>query len=227
MSRREQENEVEMSEPPPSLQNMYRLLQELAFKVNKVEKENTILKQRLQQRCKVNVLEWLNKQPTEIQPKITFEDWVEQELLSNVHAHLSTVYSNNLIMGVVDLWKEAIGAGLTVPIKLFDNRPSSIYLYTTNESGVHTWIQATPAILDKQIKRIFRQFVAKFKTNWYDKHVNKIHVDEEYTNMYIKYYQKILGESKYTTDETCQKIRHQLYLLIKQKVNNVIDINFS
>jgi hypothetical protein len=46
-------------------------------------------------------------------------------------------------------------------------------------------------------------------------------------NMYINYYQKILGESKNTTDEMCQKIRHQIYLLIKQKVNNIIDINFS
>jgi hypothetical protein len=227
MSQREQENEVEMSETPPSLQNMYRLLQELSFKVNKLEKENTILKQKFQQRCKVNVLDWLNNQPNEIQPTITFENWVEQCLLSNVHAHLCTVYSNNLIMGVISLWKEAVGSGLTVPIKLFDNRPSSIYLYTANEYNVSSWIQTTPAILDKQLKRIFRQFIAEFKTHWYDKHVNKIHVNEEYMNMYINYYQKILGESKNTTDEMCQKIRHQIYLLIKQKVNNIIDINFS
>jgi hypothetical protein len=227
MSQREQENEVEICEPPPSLQTMYRLLQELSFKVNKLEKENTMLKQRFQQRCKVNVLDWLNKQPIEFQPKITFNDWVEQELIANVHVHLSTVYSNNLIKGVIDLWKEAFKTGLNVPIKLFDNRPSSIYLYTTNENNVSSWTQTTPAILDKHMKRIFYQFIADFKTHWYEKHMNKIHVNEEYMNKYINYYQKILGESKITTDEMCQKIRHQIYLLIKQKVNNIIDINFS
>jgi len=226
-SRQEQENEIDLSEPPPSLHSMYRLVQELAFKVDKVEQENTILKQRLQQRRKVNVLEWLNKQPGEIQPKMGFMDWVEQHLLSNVHAHLSTVYSDNLIEGVVKLWKAAFDVGLTVPIKLFDNRPSSIYLYTENEAGDHTWSHTTPDVLDKQLKRIFRRFIADFKTHWYLKHVDKINEDESYTNMYVNYYQKVLGGSKNTTNESCQKIRHQLYLLIKQNVNNVIDINFG
>ena len=224
MSIKEKEHEADMEETIPSLPNLFRLVQELSYKIDKIEKENVVLRQRLQQRRKINILEWLNNRPKEIQPKILFNDLINTYILSNVYKHLEAVYSNNLIIGVINLWKDVFNSEVVIPLKVFDNRPNMFYIYESDETGKTEWIKISTDQIDTQLKHIYKQFIVEFKTHWYNKHVDKINVDEDYTNKYVNYYQKILGGYKNTTEETCKKIRYQIYLLINQSVTKAIDL---
>ena len=62
------EQEMDSVEVLPDMQSLFKLVQELAHKVNRIEKENNQLKQKLSKRNKINVLEWLNKLPIDKTP---------------------------------------------------------------------------------------------------------------------------------------------------------------
>ena len=81
--------------------------------------------------------------------------------------------------------------------------------------------------MDNQLKRICKQFLIDFKNNWYDKHEDKINTDEKLTNLYVKYYQRIFGGSRITTEVICQRVRQQLYKSIKQCVSHAIYIDYT
>jgi hypothetical protein len=74
---------------------------------------------------------------------------------------------------------------------------------------------------------VCKQFVVDFKNYWYDKNEDKINEDEKWTNMYVDYYQKILGGSRITTDGICQKVRQQLYVIMKEAFTHAVEIDFS
>lgn len=222
------EYEAESIELPPDTYSLYQLVKELAVRVTKVEKENAQLKQQLSRRNKVNVLDYLNKLPKEHRPEQSFTYWFENNVLPAVHLQLEDVYSNGLISGIVSTWKSALScSGKILPIKAFDNRVNTFYVYEEEDNGVFTWSILTAALFDKHLRRVCKQFIVDFKQHWFDKNEEKINEDEKWTNMYVDYYQKILGGSRNTTEGICQKVRHQLYTHIKVAFIPSIEVNFS
>jgi len=225
---RQHEHEMESCEAPPNMYVLYQLVKELAVRVSKVENENIQLKQQLAKRNKVNILDWLNKMPTEKQPTQVYIQWLRDVVLKNVYLQLEHVYSNDLISGMVSIWMFALSkTDGNAPIKAFENRPNTFYIYETSENGEYNWSMLTTAILDKHLKHVCKQFVIDFKTHWYDTHAEQIKEDEKWTNMYVDYHQKILGGTRYTTDGICQKVRQQLYIAMKVPLAQTIDIDFT
>lgn len=225
---RQQEQELDSVELIPDTHSMFKLVQELAFRVKKLEKDNIQLKQQLSKRSKINIIDWLNNLPKEKQPLKPYSGWVQNNVLQNVNLHLNCVYTNDLIAGIISTLKLSINNYQDiVPIKAFENRSNIFYKYDSDENGNHCWTLLTPEELDIQLKTICKQFLVDFKYYWYDKNEVKIQDDEKWTDMYVKYYQKILGGSKITTDGICQKVRNQLYTCIKESCSQIIELDFS
>lgn len=222
------EQELDSVELIPDAQSMFKLVQELALRVARIERENTQLKQQLSKRSKINIIEWLNKLPSETRPTITFTEWITDTVLQNVYLQLNSVYTNDLITGIVSSWKLSTDNHQgDVPVKAFENRSNIFYKYDKDENGNQCWMLLTTEYLDKQLKRICKQFVIDFKNHWHDKHVDKIQNNEIWTNMYVDYYQRILGGSRITTDAICQKVRLQLYKYMKQNFPQVVELDFE
>jgi hypothetical protein len=222
------EQEFDSVEVLPDMQSMFKFVQELAHKVNRIEKENNQLKQKLSKRNKINVLDWLNKLPIDKTPNKSFTDWINDVVLKNVYLHLDNVYTNDLITGIMSTWHLSIDASTeNIPLKAFDNRINIFYKYDIGPTGDYCWMILTNDDMDNQLKKICKQFRIDFKNHWYDKHEDKINTDEKWTNMYVKYYQRILGGSRITTEVICQRIRQQLYKSMKQGVSHAIEIDYT
>ena len=222
------EQEFDSVEVLPDMQSMFKLVQELAYKVNRIEKENNQLKQKLSKRNKINVLDWLNKLPIDKIPNKSFTDWINDVVLKNVYLHLDSVYTNDLITGIMSTWHLSIDeSNENIPLKAFDNRINIFYKYDIGPTGDYCWMILTNDDMDNQLKKICKQFRIDFKNHWYDKHEDKINTDEKWTNMYVKYYQRILGGSRITTEVICQRIRQQLYKSMKQGVSHAIEIDYT
>jgi hypothetical protein len=224
----EYEDEMDSVEIIPDMQSMFKLVQELACKVNRIEKENNQLKQKLSKRNKINVLDWLNKLPIDKIPNKSFTDWIKDVVLTNVYLHLDNVYTNDLITGIMSTWHFSIDeSNENIPLKAFDNRINIFYKYDIDPNGKNCWMILTNEEMDNQLKKICKQFLIDFKNHWYDKHEDKINTDEKWTNMYVKYHQRILGGSRITTEVICQRVRQQLYKSIKQGVSHAIEIDYT
>ena len=222
------EQEMDSVEVLPDMQSMFKIVQELACKVNRIEKENNQLKQKLSKRNKINVLDWLNKLPIDKTPNKSFIDWINNVVLKNVYLHLESVYTNDLITGIMSTCKLSIDESTdNIPLKAFDNRTNIFYKYDIGSNGDYCWMILTNEDMDNQLKRICKQFLIDFKNHWYDKHEDKINTDEKWTNLYVKYYQRILGGSRITTEVICQRVRQQLYKSMKQGVSHGIEIDYT
>jgi hypothetical protein len=225
---RHHEYEAETMETPPDINSLYNLVKELAFRVTKLEKENVQLKLQLSKRCKVNIIDWLNKLHTDKQPKQLFSQWVSDSVLPNVHSQLDCVYSNDLVSGIVSTWMFALSQlHSEAPIKAFETRTNTFYVYEPNDEGIPKWVVLTAVTFDIFLRRICKQFVVDFKTHWFDKNEAKITDDEHWANLYVDYYQKILGGSKITTEGIYQKVRQQLYATLKKSITQTVEVDFS
>lgn len=227
-SMQDYEQEMDAVDVIPDMQSMFKLVQELACRVNRIEKENTQLKQKLSKRNKINVLVWLNELPVDKTPNKSFTDWVNDVVLKNVYLQLDNVYTNDLITGIMSTWQLSIDESTeNLPLNAFDNRINIFYKYDVGPTGNRCWMILTNEEMDNQIKKICKQFLIDFKNYWYDKHADKINTDEQWTNLYVKYYQRILGGSRITTDAICQRVRQQLYKSMKQGVSHAIEIDYT
>jgi hypothetical protein len=166
--------------------------------MDKLEKENSKLRQYSKKR--INIVDWLNDSKT--QPDICFDEWITTNVLTLVSKCLDTVYNNNLLEGLKHLFTTILENKIDIlPIRCFDNKPNTFYIYETIENQ-SKWSIITTKEFDRQLNKIGNQFILEFKNNWYLLHREKIETDENYKDMYINYYQKILGGDDKITPPT-------------------------
>lgn len=216
-------NEVECQEEIPSIEKIYCLVKDLTVKVIKLENENKKLKQIVLKKQKINILDSLNKMNIVNQPEIVYNEWLEEVVLSHVKKNLDSVFKENLIVGLVNTWKNAIsGTSSVLPIKTYINRPNVFYIYVEDDNK-REWKKLPTYDMDRQLRRICQQFISEFRNEWFIPNEHKIDNDEKWTNMYVDYYKRILGGSQITTEVICQRVRNQIYKLMKEDFENIVE----
>jgi len=216
-------NELESPEEIPSIEKIYRLVQDLTVKVVKLENENKKLKQSVLKKQKINILDSLNKMNIVNQPEIVYNEWLDVVVLSHVKANLNNVFKEDLIVGIVNTWNNAIKATSSMlPIKTYINRPNVFYIYVEDDNK-RQWKQLPIYDMDRQLRSISQQFIVEFRKEWFIPNEYKIDNDEKWTNMYVDYYKRILGGSQITTEVICQRVRNQIYKLMKEDFENIVE----
>jgi len=220
-SRREQNNEIDLLAPIPTQHEMYRLIQHMSTRIDKLEKDN----RRLQQvaKRKYNILEYLNSDESVSHMTMTFSEWIKKEILPDVHNSLPSVYENDLLGGLKHLMTNAINKMDTnaVPIRTFDSS-NTFYIFNLDETGTKKWMKIQNNDLDKYLRRISNQFLYDFKTYWYDVHSEQINTTEKYNELYLNYHGKVLG-SNMTKDTLFQKLRKDIFTQVKQNIKSIVE----
>lgn len=220
-SRREQNNEIDLLGPVPTQREMYQLIQHMSIRIDKLEKENTRLRQVTTR--KYNILEQLNSPDNIERMNMTFSEWIKQHILPEVHNSLQKVYNIDLLEGVKDVIIRAINKFdlFMIPIRTFDNS-TSFYIFNADKENTKKWIKIPIADLDKYLRRISNQFLYDFKQYWYDEHSNLIETTEKYNDLYLDYHGKMLG-GKISEDTLFQKVRKHIFINVKQTTKGVIE----
>jgi len=222
-SKRETDNSAELeSEPIPDTRMMYKWMQEMALKIEKLEKENDKLKGVARQQNKADVAEWLkqNCYAGEKCPPQKFGNWVAAHILPNIIKHLETVFQKDLLSGMVDLLSEC-AVGDNLPIRAFTNKQYEFHIYEKDKTdeGKMEWKKIEATELYQWFALIESHFQTGFRDHWVVPNMAKINgQDEAFSQRYVLYYQKILGNGRMTTDSRYQRLRQHLYNTIKQKV---------
>lgn len=220
-SRREQNNEIDLLAPVPTQREMYQIIQHMSLRIDKLEKENTRLRQVTTR--KYNILEQLNLQDNIDKMNLTFSEWIKQHILPEVHNSLQKVYTHDLLDGLKDVISRAINKFdlIMIPIRTFDNS-TSFYIFNTDKDNNKKWIKIQISDLDKYLRRISNQFLYDFKQYWYDEHSNLIETTEKYNDLYLDYHGRILG-GKTSEDTIFQKLRKHIFINVKQTTKSVIE----
>lgn len=224
-TRREQLNDIDKIEKIPTQKEMFMLIQELALRNEKLEKEITKLKH--VQKQKINILEWLNSTYSS-KPNIVFMDWVLQVVYSEINNILEIVYQTNLSNGLIKLFENIITIDNinTIPIRAYENKTNVFYIYTKTLHKFE-WKIISNDEFNRILSKICHQFIVQFKNNWFIPNETKIENDENYKDMYINYYQRILGGNERISNETrYQKIRNFIYTKTKQNIKSITEYDF-
>jgi len=221
-SRSEQNDELDMAEEDvPKIHELYRIIQSLSLRMDKLEKENQILQN--YHKKKMNIVDWLNAMTEK--PETNFEIWMKTVVFVNVSNSLNVVYDDTLIMGLKHLFRCIIdnSQGIMLPIRCFNKKVNTFYVYENN-----SWKQILNSEFDKDLNKVCNQFIIDFKNNWYLVHCEKMETDERYKDMYINYYKKILGgDDKMSDDARFQKLRHYLYDIMKEDIKSVVEYDLA
>jgi len=212
-TRREQDNEIDSFERIPSQRELFLLLQELSVRVNKLEKENSELKNSIKINVKRNFSDILSQAT---KPEFEFDVWSTM-LLNDVEKYLNMVYSNDLLFATTELFNGFIANyGDKLPLRAYDVKSNIFYIYDTDNK----WNAITNADFDKLLARISHRFIVEFNRCWYLINMEKMEREESYKLMYIEYYRKILGGERISDESRYQRIRHHIYNKIKKNIKS-------
>ena len=220
LSKRDRDNQVETeSEPVPEPRMLYRWMQDMALKIEKLEKENAQLRGVTRKQQKEDVSTVLRQHcPTQ-----SFATWISNTVLAAIPNYLETVYQKDLLSGMAELISACVNTGSSenLPIRAFVHKPSEFYIYEKmkTDSADMAWRQIRTEDLNQWFALIESHFQTGFRDHWVIPNMDKMNGnDEAVSQRYVLYYQKILGNGRMTTDTRYQKLRAHLYGLIKQKV---------
>lgn len=214
LTKREQDNEIEQKgEDLPTQYELFRIIQHLSLRIDKLENENSKIKK--QNMKKVNVIDWLNQ--SEKKPKYLFKEWVSCYVLPKIVNHVEIAYKNNLTDSIYDMFENIVKEGGCIdihPFCCFDHKSSVFYVYRTDSSGISQWEQLINEEFDQFIKQIVAKYYGEFLKGWYAEHESMILENETYYETYIRYYKKISAEVNYS------KVKQRLYFICKQHMSS-------
>jgi hypothetical protein len=184
------------------MKDMYSLVQDLALRVQKLEKENTNLKQRANKQC--NPLSILKT----VKPEIVFSQWLKKYMLPEIKHHLHSVLDNTLLYGIQALFQDVFGEmqdQSCAPVQYYPNKQHNMYVYETDDNKC-AWRIATNDDLEKYIRLITNEFHNQFRI-WCENNKETLDRDEE---LFSLYYRKILSDDKLCKRKIKQQMCSQL-----------------
>jgi len=225
-TRREQRLEIDAIDRLPTHKEMYLLIQELALRNEKLEKE--IAKLRHVQKQKLNIVDWLNSpNSAKTNPTIVFTEWISSVVYKKIPDVLEVVYQNNLTVGMTKLFENLLDQE-KIPIRAFETKNNTFYVFEKNADGESVWKMLSNAELNAVFEKISHQFIVQFKNNWFIPNQNRVENEEAYKDLYINYYQRILGgNERISEDGRHHKLKLFVYSKLKQNIKQIIEYDFA
>jgi hypothetical protein len=205
-TKRERDRENEEYGDTPSHRELYLLVQELAFKYEKLQGEYDVLSKWVGQKKRLmNVVDWLKMN---LKLDITFLDWLSQIKLT--HTHLEYVFKFDYIEGINYILQDICSVtNEQLPIKAFTQKENIFFVYMKNEineinaisdktdktenNATHHWEQITKEHFNKLIGIISKGIINLFK-DWQDANIDKM-TDDAFSTLYVENLKKVMGGS--------------------------------
>jgi beta-mannanase len=205
------EEKCEEEESPPqniSIQSLYKIIQELAFKNKHMEEELHEIKKYVSTNVNnINVINMLNSPTSPIPtPTITLEEWkryflvTEQDIrnLENMVETIKTLIKKNL--------------ATLPPFISFAQKKHAVYIYTassTEENNTFHWRKQTPEEFISLFKFIHSK-ITQALSGWYKKNKETISRSDKMGDEYQKNLGKLMSVD-FKSPTTIGKIRTHLY----------------
>lgn len=218
-TRKQLENTAEYTEKVPSMTELFHIVQYLSLRIDKLEKENSALKQH--QKKNLNITEWLNEQK-ENQPTVLFSEWITECLLREVKTCMDILYEQDIYASITALFEKVIGnKEVRQPFCSFDKKKLTFYVYNKSaDSGKAEWTQLGDDEFNRLVKRLQARYITEFMKGWYAENEALILENEDLYSTYMSYYEKISKE------DNVIKYRNCIYSATKTTIKKVVEYEF-
>lgn len=218
----------------PTHKELFRFVQELSMKCERLEKEVVRLKTNMNVKQKKVITEWLNQK--EHQPKYTFEEW--SKLATITENALQIVFKRDLTEGIRHVIQEFMienRATPAKPVRSFLQKPGVIYIYSKGEWTSHPteeakWKIMTNEEFDNFMVMISQMFIRSFIV-WQRTHLVSTEEDETNTatdamnekkrEEEMNYLIKINGGMKSSSEKRNSELKKWFVSYIEENIQSV------
>lgn len=213
----------------PTHKELFRFVQELSLKCERLEKEVVRLKANMNTKQKKMITDWLN-QPQHM-PKFTFEEWSKSIVIED--KALQIVFKRDLTEGIKYVIRGLLDENETnhaKPIRSFTQKPGLIYIYSKGEWSSSSpteeakWKIMSNEELDNCIIMISQMFLRAFimwQRNTTPVTDDDSEVSEKKKEEEMNYLIKINGGMRSSTEKRNQEIKKWLSTAIEENIQSV------
>lgn len=213
---KERKRENEEYENIPSMKEMYEMIQILIVKNDNLEKQVNKMSKWINNKKKVNVIEWLNENNI---PPINFNQWLETiEITSE---YMEFVFDHNFVEGINLTARELVNKDLeTLPMKSFEQKEGVLYIYNGIENK---WEIINSSQFDTLFIKITKGLLGQLKL-WQDKNRQRLY-QHGFTEKYIENVKKITG-GDLSKEQQNNKLKMAFYNALKVNIKNIVQYEF-
>lgn len=216
------ERKPDDSAPIPTVRELYDIIKTLTIKYDMLESKIDRMQNWVTtNKKKLNVADWLN---TNNSLTTNFYDWLRQ--LEFTSSDMELVFRYNYCEGIRFIIQrifiseeEQEQSGNKIPIKAFEQRDNTIFIYNEDE-----WTIMTPEQFEVFFKTINKGLILQFKA-WQDANRERL-CETGFTETYAENAKKIFG-GELTLEQQYTKIKRVLYNHIKINIKSLIQYEYE
>lgn len=205
----------------PNQKELFRFVQELANKCDRLEKEVVKLRASMSIKQKKSILDCLNN-PAQT-PSQTFQEWWRSFTVEERHLQIVFGRDAELGNGIRCVLDERLDNTDVLPIRAFVQKPNTFYIYvglTPHDEAASPWRIMTNADMELCLMHLSQLFLIEF-LKWQRAHAAELRSD---TNVMedkeLMYMMKING-GKVSMDKRVTDIKKWLYTKIKMNITDM------
>lgn len=150
----------------------------------------------------------INTVVSPVNPKMNFCEFNKNHLYPKIKDYLDIVFENDLFSGIKYLFENNTFENM--PIYNTNGRITSFYIFEND-----TWSKLSTERLNKYIEQIIEEFMFVFNSEWIQVNQEKLLVDENYQDKYLKYMEKLVGTNSNHQEKITSQLKPFLSKLLK------------
>jgi len=150
----------------------------------------------------------MNTVVSPVNPKMNFCEFNKNHLYPKIKDYLDIVFENDLFSGIKYLFENNTFENM--PIYNTNGRITTFYIFEND-----TWLKLSTERLNKYIEQIIEEFMFVFNSEWIQVNQEKLLVDENYQDKYLKYMEKFVGTNSNHQEKIISQLKPFLSKLLK------------
>ena len=215
-----------VNENLPSQETMYKIIESLAMKYNKLEEKMEQLQKWVdKKKKKINIIEWLNEND-KINPLYDFDSIMDK--LNITQTAVDFLFTNSFYDTINEILSNYYNnhnqENNTIPLFAFNQKANLIYVFNKHD-GQNSWKEISKDQLVDFLDKIQTKITRCLK-EWKKINEDKVRNDNKYSELYSKTIIKIM-DVKFNNETTITRYKSLLYNKIKVDMKSLIEYEYE
>lgn len=202
----------------PSCEEMYKIIESLTLKYNKLEEKMEQMQKWVdKKKKKINIIDWLNENEN-IQPNYNFDNIFDK--LNINQSTIDFLFNNNFYDTINEIISYYVQNEKNKPLFGFNQKVCTIYIYRNDFWRELTKDELVDCLDKIQIK------ITKFLKEWKKINEDKVRNDNKFSELYSKTLIKIM-DVKFNNETIISRYKSLLYNKIKVDMKSLIEYEYE
>jgi hypothetical protein len=211
----------------PSPETMYKIIESLTIKYNKLEEKMEQLQKWVdKKKKKINIIEWLNEND-KLTPSYEFGSIIDQ--LNITQTAVDYLFTNSFYDTVNEILSNFYNSNNpennVIPLFAFNQKANLIYVFNKNEEQNNSWKELSKDQLVDFLDKIQTK-ISRCLKSWKNINEDKVRNDNKYSELYSKTIIKIM-DVKFNNETTITRYKSMLYNKIKVDMKSLIEYEYE